>query len=199
MLKTLPSRSDAHVFGHLHQIKAFLETRYKIFRSFPALGLALSGCVPLKLSQFLSLPSLRPAPLSERTLFTSSQSTEALTATKVSAQDSEQTPTVTEVGESPEENNADTSTAHPVPKPALEPSLSSILIPAPLSPQGTAPMGSDEASEALRILNTLPVKAAPLRPVLPVPSSEMPGAISTVTDAIPAMTFPQPGSHRKTA
>jgi len=65
---------------------------------------------------------------------------------------------VTEVGESPEENNADTSTAHPGSQ--IRPGTVTIVNPdtSSVEPQGTAPIGSDEASEALRILNTLPVK-----------------------------------------
>nr|WP_041321989.1 MULTISPECIES: DUF1524 domain-containing protein [Rothia] len=88
----------------------------------------------------------------------SSQSAEASQQPTVSAQDSEQTPTVTEVGESPEENNADTSTAHQGSQ--VRPGTVTIVNPdtSSIKPQGTAPIGSDEASEALRILNTLPVK-----------------------------------------
>ena len=65
---------------------------------------------------------------------------------------------MTEVGESPEENNADTSTAHPGSQ--IRPGTVTIVNPdtSSVEPQGTAPIGSDEASEALRILNTLPVK-----------------------------------------
>ena len=65
---------------------------------------------------------------------------------------------MTEVGESPEENNTDTSTAHQGSQ--VRPGTVTIVTPDTSSaePQGTAPIGSDEASEALRILNTLPVK-----------------------------------------
>ena len=65
---------------------------------------------------------------------------------------------MTEVGESPEENNTDTSTSHQGSQ--VRPGTVTIVNPdtSSVEPQGTAPIGSDEASEALRILNTLPVK-----------------------------------------
>ena len=162
MLKILSSRSGAHVFwpsasGQGHSLK--LGTRFSA--AFLALGLALSGCSSETITiseSTVSAPSTPSANSAAEHSSTSSQSAEASQQPTVSAQDSEQTPTVTEVGESPEENNADTSTAHPGSQ--IRPGTVTIVNPDTSSdePQGTAPIGSDEASEALRILNTLPVK-----------------------------------------
>ena len=162
MLKILPSRSDAHVFwpstsGQGRSLK--LGTRFSA--AFLALGLALSGCSSETITiseSTVSAPSTPSANSAAEHSSASSQSAEASQQPTVSAQDSEQTPTVTEVGESPEENNADTSTAHPGSQ--IRPGTVTIVNPdtSSVEPQGTAPIGSDEASEALRILNTLPVK-----------------------------------------
>ena len=158
MLKILSSRSDAHIFwrpasGQGHSLK--LGTRFSA--AFLALGLALSGCSSETITISESTVSASSTPSAEHSS-ASSQSAEASQQPTVSAQDSEQTPTVTEVGESPEENNADTSTAHPGSQ--IRPGTVTIVNPdtSSVEPQGTAPIGSDEASEALRILNTLPVK-----------------------------------------
>lgn len=158
MLKILSSRSDAHIFwrpasGQGHSLK--LGTRFSA--AFLALGLALSGCSSETITISESTVSASNTSSAEHSS-TSSQSTEASQQPTVSAQDSEQTPTVTEVGESPEENNADTSTAHPGSQ--IRPGTVTIVNPdtSSIKPQGTAPIGSDDASEALRILNTLPVK-----------------------------------------
>ena len=158
MLKTLPSRSDAHVFWSSasdqgHSLK--LGTRFSA--AFLALGLALSGCSSETITISESTVSASSTSSAEHSS-ASSQSAEASQQPTVSAQDSEQTPTVTEVGESPEENNADTSTAHQGSQ--VRPGTVTIVNPdtSSVEPQGTAPIGSDEASEALRILNTLPVK-----------------------------------------
>ena len=162
MLKILSSRSGAHVFwpsasGQGHSLK--LDTRFSA--AFLALGLALSGCSSETITiseSTVSAPSTPSANSAAEHSSTSSQSAEASQQPTVSAQESEQTPTVTEVGESPEENNADTSTAHPGSQ--IRPGTVTIVNPdtSSVEPQGTAPIGSDEASEALRILNTLPVK-----------------------------------------
>ena len=162
MLKILSSRSGAHVFwtsasGQGHSLK--LGTRFSA--AFLALGLALSGCSSETITiseSTVSAPSTPSANSAAEHSSTSSQSAEAPQQPTVSAQESEQTPTVTEVGESPEENNADTSTAHPGSQ--IRPGTVTIVNPdtSSVEPQGTAPIGSDEASEALRILNTLPVK-----------------------------------------
>lgn len=162
MLKILSSRSGAHVFwpsasGQGRSLK--LGTRFSA--AFLALGLALSGCSSETITiseSTVSAPSTPSANSAAEHSSTSSQSAEASQQPTVSAQDSEQTPTVTEVGESPEENNADTSTAHQGSQ--VRPGTVTIVNPDTSSaePQGTAPTGSDEASEALRILNTLPVK-----------------------------------------
>ena len=162
MLKILSSRSGAHVFwpsasGQGHSLK--LGTRFSA--AFLALGLALSGCSSETITiseSTVSAPSTPSANSAAEHSSTSSQSAEASQQPTVSAQDSEQTPTVTEVGESSEENNADTSTAHPGSQ--IRPGTVTIVNPDTSSaePQGTAPIGSDEASEALRILNALPVK-----------------------------------------
>lgn len=162
MLKILSSRSGAHVFwpsasGQGHSLK--LGTRFSA--AFLALGLALSGCSSETITiseSTVSAPSTPSANSAAEHSSASSQSAEASQQPTVSAQDSEQTPTVTEVGESPEENNTDTSTAHPGSQ--IRPGTVTIVNPDTSSaePQGTAPIGSDEAIEALRILNTLPVK-----------------------------------------
>ena len=158
MLKILSSRSGAHVFwpsasGQGHSLK--LGTRFSA--AFLALGLALSGCSSETITISESTVSASNTSSAEHSS-ASSQSAEASQQPTVSAQESEQTPTVTEVGESPEENNADTSTAHPGSQ--IRPGTVTIVNPdtSSVEPQGTAPIGSDEASEALRILNTLPVK-----------------------------------------
>lgn len=162
MLKILSSRSGAHVFwpsasGQGRSLK--LGTRFSA--AFLALGLALSGCSSETITiseSTVSAPSTPSANSAAEHSSASSQSAEASQQPTVSAQESEQTPTVTEVGESPEENNADTSTAHPSSQ--IRPGTVTIVNPdtSSVEPQGTAPIGSDEASEALRILNTLPVK-----------------------------------------
>ncbi|VEJ28772.1 Domain of uncharacterised function (DUF1994) [Rothia dentocariosa] len=162
MLKILSSRSGAHVFwpsasGQGHSLK--LGTRFSA--AFLALGLALSGCSSETITiseSTVSAPSTPSANSAAEHSSASSQSAEASQQPTVSAQESEQTPTVTEVGESPEENNADTSTAHPGSQ--IRPGTVTIVNPdtSSVEPQGTAPIGSDEVSEALRILNTLPVK-----------------------------------------
>ena len=156
MLKILSSRSGAHVFwpsasGQGHSLK--LGTRFSA--AFLALGLALSGCSSETITISESTVSAPSTPSANSAAEHSSTSSQQPT---VSAQESEQTPTVTEVGESPEENNADTSTAHPGSQ--IRPGTVTIVNPdtSSVEPQGTAPIGSDEASEALRILNTLPVK-----------------------------------------
>jgi len=158
MLKILSSRSDAHVFwrpasGQGHSLK--LGTRFSA--AFLALGLALSGCSSETITISESTVSAANTSSAEHSS-ASSQSAEVSQQPTVSAQDSEQTPTVTEVGESPEENNADTSTTHQGSQ--VRPGTVTIVNPdtSSVEPQGTTPMGSDEASEALRILNTLPVK-----------------------------------------
>ena len=158
MLKILSSHSGAHVFwpsasGQGHSLK--LGTRFSA--AFLALGLALSGCSSETITISESTVSASNTSSAEHSS-ASSQSAEASQQPTVSAQDSEQTPTVTEVGESPEENNADTSTAHQGSQ--VRPGTVTIVNPdtSSIKPQGTAPIGSDEASEALRILNTLPVK-----------------------------------------
>ena len=158
MLKTLPLRSNAHVFWSSASDQGRplkLGTRFSA--AFLALGLALSGCSSETITISESTVSASNTSSAERSS-ASSQSAEASQQPTVSAQDSEQTPTVTEVGESPEENNADTSTAHQGSQ--VRPGTVTIVNPdtSSVEPQGTAPIGSDEASEALRILNTLPVK-----------------------------------------
>ena len=161
MLKILSSRSGAHVFwpsasGQGHSLK--LGTRFSA--AFLALGLALSGCSSetITISESTVSASSTSANSAAEHSSASSQSAEASQQPTVSAQDSEQTPTVTEVGEPPEENNTDTSTAHPGSQ--IRPGTVTIVNPdtSSVEPQGTAPIGSDEASEALRTLNTLPVK-----------------------------------------
>ena len=162
MLKTLPLRSNAHVFWSSASDQGrSLKLGTRFSAAFLALGLALSGCSSETITiseSTVSAPSTPSANSAAEHSSASSQSAEASQQPTVSAQDSEQTPTVTEVGESPEENNADTSTAHPGSQ--IRPGTVTIVNPATSSvePPGTAPIGSDEASEALRILNTLPVK-----------------------------------------
>ena len=156
MLKTLPSRSDAHVFWSSASDQGrSLKLGTRFSAAFLALGLALSGCSSETITISESTVSAPSTPSANSAAEHSSTSSQQPT---VSAQDSEQTPTVTEVGESPEENNADTSTAHPGSQ--IRPGTVTIVNPdtSSVEPQGTAPIGSDEASEALRILNTLPVK-----------------------------------------
>ena len=162
MLKTLPLRSNAHVFWSSASDQGrSLKLGTRFSAAFLALGLALSGCSSETITiseSTVSAPSSPSANSAAEHSSASSQSAEASQQPTVSAQDSEQTPTVTEVGESPEENNADTSTAHPGSQ--IRPGTVTIVNPDTSSaePQGTAPIGSDEAIEALRILNTLPVK-----------------------------------------
>ena len=161
MLKTLPSRSDAHVFWSSASDQGrSLKLGTRFSAAFLALGLALSGCSSETITiseSTVSAPSASANSAAEHSS-ASSQSAEASQQPTVSSQDSEQTPTVTEVGESPEENNTDTSTAHQGSQ--IRPGTVTIVNPDTSSaePQGTTPIGSDEASEALRILNTLPVK-----------------------------------------
>ena len=162
MLKILSSRSDAHVFWSSASDQGrSLKLGTRFSAAFLALGLALSGCSSETITISESTVSASSTPSANSAAehsSTSSQSAEASQQPTVSSQDSEQTPTVTEVGESPEENNADTSTAHPGSQ--VRPGTVTIVNPdtSSIKPQGTAPIGSDEASEALRILNTLPVK-----------------------------------------
>ena len=162
MLKILSSRSGAHVFWSSASDQGrSLKLGTRFSAAFLALGLALSGCSSETITiseSTVSAPSTPSANSAAEHSSASSQSAEASQQPTVSAQDSEQTPTVTEVGESPEENNADTSTAHPGSQ--IRPGTVTIVNPdtSSVEPQGTAPIGSDEASEALRILNTLPVK-----------------------------------------
>ena len=161
MLKILSSRSDAHVFWSSASDQGrSLKLGTRFSAAFLALGLALSGCSSetITISESTVSASSTSANSAAEHSSASSQSAEASQQPTVSAQDSEQTPTVTEVGESPEENNADTSTAHPGSQ--IRPGTVTIVNPdtSSVEPQGTAPIGSDEASEALRILNTLPVK-----------------------------------------
>ena len=158
MLKTLPLRSGAHVFWSSASDQGrSLKLGTRFSAAFLALGLALSGCSSETITISESTVSASNTSSAEHSS-ASSQSAEASQQPTVSAQDSEQTPTVTEVGESPEENNADTSTAHQGSQ--IRPGTVTIVNPdtSSVEPQGTAPIGSDEASEALRILNTLPVK-----------------------------------------
>lgn len=158
MLKTLPLRSNAHVFWSSASDQGrSLKLGTRFSAAFLALGLALSGCSSETITISESTVSASNTSSAEHSS-ASSQSAEASQQPTVSAQDSEQTPTVTEVGESPEENNADTSTAHQGSQ--VRPGTVTIVNPdtSSIKPQGTAPIGSDEASEALRILNTLPVK-----------------------------------------
>ena len=109
MLKTLPSRSDAHVFWSSASDQGrSLKLGTRFSAAFLALGLALSGCSSETITISESTVSASSTPSANEHSSTSSQSTEASQQPTVSAQDSEQTPTVTEVGESPEENNADT-------------------------------------------------------------------------------------------
>ena len=161
MLKTLPSRSDAHAFWSSASDQGrSLKLGTRFSAAFLVLGLALSGCSSetITVSESTVSASSTSANSTAEHSSASSQSAEASQQPTVSSQDSEQTPTVTEVGESPEENNTDTSTAHQGSQ--VRPGTVTIVTPDTSSaePQGTAPIGSDEASEALRILNTLPVK-----------------------------------------
>ena len=162
MLKILSSRSNAHAFWYSASDQGrSLKLGTRFSAAFLALGLALSGCSSETITiseSTVSAPSTPSANSAAEHSSTSSQNAEASQQPTVSAQDSEQTPTVTEVGESPEENNTDTSTAHPGSQ--IRPGTVTIVNPdtSSVEPQGTAPIGSDEASEALRTLNTLPVK-----------------------------------------
>lgn len=162
MLKILSSRSNAHAFWSSASDQGrSLKLGTRFSAAFLALGLALSGCSSETITiseSTVSAPSTPSANSAAEHSSASSQSAEASQQLTVSSQDSEQTPTVTEVGESPEENNTDTSTAHQGSQ--VRPGTVTIVTPDTSSaePQGTAPIGSDEASEALRILNTLPVK-----------------------------------------
>ena len=158
MLKILSSRSNAHAFWSSASDQGrSLKLGTRFSAAFLALGLALSGCSSETITISESTVSASSTSSAEHSS-ASSQSAEASQQPTVSAQESEQTPTVTEVGESPEENNADTSTAHQGSQ--VRPGTVTIVNPdtSSIKPQGTAPIGSDEASEALRILNTLPVK-----------------------------------------
>ena len=162
MLKILSSRSNAHAFWSSASDQGrSLKLGTRFSAAFLALGLALSGCSSETITiseSTVSAPSTPSANSAAEHSSTSSQSAEASQQPTVSSQDSEQTPSVTEVGESPEENNTDTSTSHQGSQ--VRPGTVTIVTPDTSSaePQGTAPIGSDEASEALRILNTLPVK-----------------------------------------
>ena len=162
MLKILSSRSNAHAFWYSASDQGrSLKLGTRFSAAFLALGLALSGCSSETITiseSTVSAPSSPSANSAAEHSSTSSQSAEASQRPTVSAQESEQTPSVTEVGESPEENNADTSTAHPGSQ--IRPGTVTIVNPdtSSVEPQGTAPIRSDEASEALRILNTLPAK-----------------------------------------
>ena len=162
MLKILSSRSNAHAFWSSASDQGrSLKLGIRFSAAFLALGLALSGCSSETITiseSTVSAPSTPSANSAAEHSSTSSQSAEASQQPTVSSQDSEQTPSVTEVGESPEENNTDTSTSHQGSQ--VRPGTVTIVNPdtSSVEPQGTAPIGSDEASEALRILNTLPVK-----------------------------------------
>ena len=163
MLKILSSRSGAHVFwpsasGQGHSLK--LGTRFSA--AFLALGLALSGCSSETITiseSTVSAPSTPSANSAAEHSSASSQSAEASQQPTVSAQDSVQTPAVTEVGESSEENSANSSTTQQGSQ--VRPGTVTIVDPDTSTAKtegAAAPAGSDEASEALRILNTLPVK-----------------------------------------
>lgn len=159
MLKILSSRSNAHAFWSSASDQGrSLKLGIRFSAAFLALGLALSGCSSETITISESTVSASSTPSANEHSSTSSQSAEASQQPTVSSQDSEQTPSVTEVGESPEENNTDTSTSHQGSQ--VRPGTVTIVNPdtSSVEPQGTAPIGSDEASEALRILNTLPVK-----------------------------------------
>lgn len=159
MLKILSSRSNAHAFWSSASDQGrSLKLGIRFSAAFLALGLALSGCSSETITISESTVSASSTPSANEHSSTSSQNAEASQQPTVSSQDSEQTPSVTEVGESPEENNTDTSTSHQGSQ--VRPGTVTIVNPdtSSVEPQGTAPIGSDEASEALRILNTLPVK-----------------------------------------
>lgn len=159
MLKILSSRSNAHAFWSSASDQGrSLKLGIRFSAAFLALGLALSGCSSEAITISESTVSASSTPSANEHSSTSSQNAEASQQPTVSSQDSEQTPSVTEVGESPEENNTDTSTSHQGSQ--VRPGTVTIVNPdtSSVEPQGTAPIGSDEASEALRILNTLPVK-----------------------------------------
>ena len=159
MLKILSSRSNAHAFWSSASDQGrSLKLGIRFSAAFLALGLALSGCSSETITISESTVSASSPPSANDHSSTSSQNAEASQQPTVSSQDSEQTPSVTEVGESPEENNTDTSTSHQGSQ--VRPGTVTIVNPdtSSVEPQGTAPIGSDEASEALRILNTLPVK-----------------------------------------
>ena len=159
MVKTPSSHSDAHIFwrsasGQGHSLK--LGTRFSAAAL--ALGLALSGCSSETITISESTVSAANTSSAEHSS-ASSQSAEASQQPTVSAQDSEQTPTVTEVGESSEENSANSSTTQQGSQ--VRPGTVTIVDPDTSTAKtegAAAPAGSDEASEALRILNTLPVK-----------------------------------------
>ena len=166
MLKTLPSRSGAHVFwppasDQGHSLK--LGTKFSAAAL--ALGLALSGCSSETITtseSTISAPSTSPANSAAEHSSASSYSAEGPQQPTVSTQatqDSVQTPTVTEVGESSEENSANSSTTQQGSQ--VRPGTVTIVDPDTSTAKtegAAAPAGSDEASEALRILNTLPVK-----------------------------------------
>ena len=163
MLKILSSRSNAHAFWSSASDQGrSLKLGTRFSAAFLALGLALSGCSSETITiseSTVSAPSTPSANSAAEHSSASSQSAEASQQLTVSSQDSEQTPSVTEVGESPEENNTDTSTAHQGSQ--VRPGTVTIVDPDTSTAKtegAAAPAGSDEASEALRILNTLPVK-----------------------------------------
>ena len=166
MLKILSSRSDAHVFWSSASDQGrSLKLGTRFSAAFLALGLALSGCSSETITtseSTISAPSTSPANSAAEHSSASSYSAEGPQQPTVSTQatqDSVQTPTVTEVGESSEENSANSSTTQQGSQ--VRPGTVTIVDPDTSTAKtegAAAPAGSDEASEALRILNTLPVK-----------------------------------------
>ena len=163
MLKILSSRSNAHAFWSSASDQGrSLKLGTRFSAAFLALGLALSGCSSETITiseSTVSAPSTPSANSAAEHSSASSQSAEASQQPTVSAQDSVQTPAVTEVGESSEENSANSSTTQQGSQ--VRPGTVTIVDPDTSTAKtegAAAPAGSDEASEALRILNTLPVK-----------------------------------------
>ena len=114
MLKILSSRSNAHAFWSSASDQGrSLKLGTRFSAAFLALGLALSGCSSETITiseSTVSAPSTPSANSAAEHSSASSQSAEASQQPTVSAQDSVQTPAVTEVGESSEENSANSST-----------------------------------------------------------------------------------------
>lgn len=163
MLKILSSRSNAHAFWSSASDQGrSLKLGTRFSAAFLALGLALSGCSSETITiseSTVSAPNTPSANSAAEHSSASSQSAEASQQPTVSAQDSVQTPAVTEVGESSEENSANSSTTQQGSQ--VRPGTVTIVDPDTSTAKtegAAAPAGSDEASEALRILNTLPVK-----------------------------------------